>query len=468
MPTFSSIDLARWSAGTWRGQPPAAPLSSVSTDTRTIGPGALFVALRGGNFDGHAFLGAAFAKGAAAALVDAAFSAQTAAVPGPLLVVDDTRRGLMRLAGGYRASLPMQITAVTGSAGKTTVKEMTAGVLAAAGPVARTRGNWNNDIGVPLSLLEAGPEHVHGVYEVGMNHPGELAPLCGLLRQTCGIVTSVGAVHLEFFSSVRAIAAEKATVFSTLPPDGTAIFSIDDEWAADLRAAAHGPVRTVSLLRDADYVARPADDGSLCFDVTERATGEVVPFHAPLPGMFIVHDALLAIAAGRVRGIAWPAIVQAIANYRAAPMRWQREEARGVAFINDCYNANPLSMRAALTAFGALAVRGRRWVVLAGMRELGEGERLCHEEVGALAAAQPLAGLIVVGERGAWIAEGARRAGLEPARLHEVPDVAAAVAFLRERAAEGDCVLLKASRFERLERVFEAWKAGEPAAESPS
>jgi UDP-N-acetylmuramoyl-tripeptide--D-alanyl-D-alanine ligase len=373
-----------------------------------------------------------------------------------LLVVENTRRALIDIAAGYRKSIAMRTIAVTGSAGKTTVKEMTADVLASAAPTARTLGNWNNDIGVPLSLLATERDAQFGVFEVGMNHPGELAPLCEIVRPACGIVTSVGPVHLEFFKDEQGIADEKASVFRALKKSGRAILCRDEKWFDVLRAAAKCRIITTSLRGGADYVAKIVNDGSQRFLVTEKTSGEEIEFIAPLPGGFIVHDALLAIATGRHFGVAWPKIAAAIANYRAAPMRWQREEHGGVAFINDCYNANPLSMNAALDAFAAMKTAGKKYVVLGGMRELGPTERAQHEETGRSASRPEFAHLIVIGERGGWIADGAEKTPAVP--VHRISDVDAAANRIAEIVRPGDAVLLKASRGERLERVFEQWK----------
>ncbi len=455
MPEFSSSHLARWSRGHWRGSPPLS-FSSVSTDTRTIQPGALFVALRGENFDGHNFIAEAFARGAIAGVVDTVHSLSTDA---PLLVVENTRRALLDIAAGHRATLPMPTIAVTGSAGKTTAKEMIADILATAAPTARTRGNWNNDIGLPLSILAAEPSQKFGVFEVGMNHPGELEPLCKILKPAVGIVTSVGPVHLEFFGDEQAIAEEKASVFRALKKSGRAILCRDEKWFDVLRASAKCRVITTSLRGGADYVADIRRDGSLKFSVTEKSSREAFEFTAPFPGDFIVHDALLAIAAGRHLGIEWPQIVSAIAKYQAPPMRWQLEEHGGIIFIKDCYNANPLSMKAALGAFAAMSIPGKKFAVLGGMRELGPTEREQHEEVGRAAARPEIDNIVAIGEHGGWIADGAE-SGTGVAsrpRIHRLADVFVAAEFLTANAAAGDAILLKASRGEKLERVLERW-----------
>ena len=226
MPAFSAKDLSKWCGGTWRPSEPSA-INGVCTDTRSLKPASLYVALRGPRHDGHDFVPQALTLGAAAAVVTDAYAA--AHPPSaPLLCVRDTLKALGDIARGYRDALKAKIVAVTGSVGKTTVKEMIADVLARKGATTRSRGNWNNDIGLPLSMLAMEPGEEFGVFELGMNHPGELAPLCDMLRPDWGVVTNVGPVHLEFFDSVEAIGKEKATVLQRLPADGTAVVSRDE------------------------------------------------------------------------------------------------------------------------------------------------------------------------------------------------------------------------------------------------
>ncbi len=241
MPNFDAREMAQWTGGKWCfGQPGA--IAGVSTDSRTLCRGALFVALRGPLFDGHAFIGEAFARGAVGAVI----SENTCALPRadrPLLRVPDTAQALQDMAANYRRRIQVAIVAVTGSVGKTTVKEMVADVLARRLRVARTRGNWNNAIGLPLSLLAMEPETRVGVFELGMNHPGELASLCRMLQPDWGLVTTIGPVHLEFFKSVEAIAAEKSTLLKSLPPGGVAVLRCDEPYFEMLRAAAPGRSR---------------------------------------------------------------------------------------------------------------------------------------------------------------------------------------------------------------------------------
>jgi len=292
-----------------------------------------------------------------------------------------------------------------------------------------------------------------------MNHPGELAPLCALLRPDAGVVTTVAAVHLEFFDSVRAIAEEKTAVLRALPPDGLAVLPADCEWFDVLRAAAPGRVVTVALDAAADYVGRALPGRPGAFTVTERAGGAAVELATALPGDHVIRDALPAIALARGAGAGWDAIRAALGRYAPPPLRWERRTLDGVEVINDAYNAGPLSMRAALAAFVQTPARGRKWLVLGGMRELGAAAPAEHRALGAAVARGDWAGLLAVGELGGLIADGAVRGGWAVGRVTACADCAAAAAELRRRLQPGDAVLLKASRGEQLERVWEHLRA---------
>ena len=453
MPHFAPTDLARWSTGTWQ-HAPDAPLTGVSINTQTLQRGDLFFALQGTQADGHDFVADALARGAAGAVVNRKFAKKHPALP--LLVVAEPAAALRACAAGYRDTLTATFVAITGSVGKTTVKEMTADLLATVGPTARTHGNFNNDLGLPLSLLAMAPDARFGVFELGMNHPGELAPLCKLLRPTVGIVTMVGPVHFEFFESVQAIAEEKAEVLRCLPKDGLAVLDAEGDWFELLRAATPCRLVTTALQGAADYTAQIAPELNGAFTVTERATGEAVALQNSLPGAHNVRNALLAVAAARAHAAAWDQIRAALAAFQLVGLRWQRSEWQGATFINDAYNASPPSMAAALRTFMELPADGRRWVVLGGMRELGDAAEDLHSELGHFVADLKDVGLVTVGELGAWIAAGAYEAGLAMDRIEICESCAAAAAFLRARLQAGDAVLLKASRGEKLERVLEA------------
>ncbi|MDD5679001.1 MAG: UDP-N-acetylmuramoyl-tripeptide--D-alanyl-D-alanine ligase [Kiritimatiellae bacterium] len=455
MPNFDAQEMAQWTGGQWQYGLPG-DIARVSTDTRTLAPGALFVALRGPSFDGHAFIDEAFARGAVGAVIDEHAQVGPHANR-PLLRVPDTEQALWDMGSGYRRRIHAAIVAVTGSVGKTTVKEMVADVLARRLPTARTRGNWNNKIGLPLSLLAMEPGTRVGIFELGINHPGELASLCRLLQPDWGLITTIGPVHLEFFKSVEAIAVEKSILLKSLPAGGVTILRRDEPYFEILRAAAPGRIITVALSGDADYLASPPDaQGKM--EIRERSTSEFCRLHAPLPGAHHAANALFAAAVGRAHNLAWEDIRAALEQYRSQPMRWERQVVAGVTVINDAYNANPVSMAAALRTFTELPVAGGRWLVLAGMLELGTSEEQWHRDLGMSLVPGSWDGIITVGPLGAVIAREAVNAGVNAERVFACADHAAAAEILGRYLQPGDAVLLKASRGQRLEQVLALWK----------
>jgi len=452
MPVFSASDMAEWSGGTWAPAPPAN-IDGVSNDTRTIGVGNLYFALCGNRLDGHDFVAEAFRKGASAAVVNAERKIP-AGKDKPLLQVGDTTTALGDIAGGYRLQIAPEMIAVTGSAGKSTVKEMTAQVLSAAMPAACTKGNWNNNIGLPLSILAMEKSTRIGIFEVGVNHPGELAPLCRILKPTWGIVTNIGPVHVEFFGSIEAIAEEKATLLRSLPANGTAVLNRDSDCFEILHAATACRIITISTRQDADYACISRDSTKQQATIEEKAGGDRFAFRTSVPGEHNVSNALFAIAVARGHGMAWDRIRDAIEQYAALPMRWQRETIGDLRIVNDAYNANPLSMRAAIQTFADEQTQGGKWLILGGMLELGDSERREHLAVGKFVARTAWKGMIVVGSLGKLIAEGAEGAGLDKSRIFCCETNDAATSALLKNVAAGDSILLKASRGIHLEEVF--------------
>lgn len=437
---FNPNQLADWCHGVWSA-PPAARITGFNHDTRTIKPGDLYVAIRGENFDGHRFIEQAFEKGAVAALVEPGFEWENRA----LLTVSDTRQALLDLARGYRRTWAGTVFGITGSVGKTTTKEMLADMLTLRGACERTRGNWNNEIGLPLSMLNAAGDAESYVFELGMNHPGEIARLTETLEPDWGVMTTVGPVHLEHFDSEAAIAREKRSLFAGVKESGRAVLAADEPHVEILREAGKEPHITVALEGAADYsVTRRS---GLSFWVKESKTGGEYCYEAPLPGDHIIRNALRVVAVGRELGLEPVKIAAKLAAYQPLAMRWEVTEIRGVTFINDAYNANPVSMRAAMTGFLQTGCSGKRWVVLGGMRELGDAEAELHAEIGQFAADLPVEHVLFVGPFAEMLA----------ARAHGecAADICVAAELLRQRAQPGDVILLKASRGEKLEQIIE-------------
>jgi len=466
MPRLDPQALADWTGGRWSVWP-EAPIRGATHTTRELAPGALFVALAGARADGHDFVEEAFARGAAAALVRRGWTPP----PGrPCLVVADPLAALQAAGRGQRDSGDWRIVGVTGSAGKSTVKEMAACLLERLGPTARTRGNFNNAIGLPLSLLGLEPgRHRFGVFELGSNHPGEIAALAAALRPDWGIVTNVGPVHVEAFGDVAGVVREKRALLEALPRDGLAVLNRDTAGYAELAAAAPARRRTASVgAGPADLVleAAAAEGNGQRLRLREGRTIHVVRLSQP--GRHHAMNAMLAALAAREGGLGWAAIDEALAGFEPMAMRWQRREVGGVLVINDAYNANPLSMEAALRTFSELSTNGAKWLVLGEMRELGEAGPALHADLGRRVAEGRWAGLVAVGALAAAMADAAGAAGFPADRMARVPDAAAAASVLRRWVRRGDAVLIKASRGLALEQVAEALAASGPFPEARS
>jgi UDP-N-acetylmuramoyl-tripeptide--D-alanyl-D-alanine ligase len=449
----SAEQIAGWCRGEWHGTPPGV-IDGVCHDSRCVQPGNLYVAIKGERFDGHNYLLEAQRAGAAAAMVSRDCEPPEK-VNLPLLLVDDTRKGLSLMADGYRQTLDGLIIGISGSAGKTTVKEMVADILALDGPVAKTIGNWNNDLGLPLSLLSMEPSDKYGVFEIGINHPAEMKPLACIMSPRWGVLTSIGAAHIEFFCSEEHLAHEKAALFDVLPNDGLAFMDMDSKWYATIAAHAQCRHVTVSLENDeADLRGIAKDEGERLEFVSMRI-GRRFSCRMPLPGEHIMRDALLATAVALELGIRNVDIQQGLENYKPLQMRWEREHVHGVEFINDAYNANPLSMRAAIDTFASLKTAGRKWLVLGGMRELGRHEHAEHIRLGGDVSHGDWAGVVAVGSLGMWLADGLIEEGFDADRIARSPSRTDAVhALIDFGVSAGDTVLLKASRNEKLEEII--------------
>jgi len=440
MPGFRPEELSQWVSNPWKNGIPDSPVTGISNDTRTIQPGNLYVAIRGENFDGHDFVRQAFENGAAGALVDESFQWSE----NPVLHVPDTVKGLQEMAHGYRKEWAGTVVGITGSVGKTTVKEMCADVLSMQGETHRTAGNYNNHIGLPLSMLSMPRTAKYGVFEIGMNHPGEIAELTDLLQPNIGILTDICNAHRESFRSLEEIAREKAELAWRIPSTGTVILDRDSEWYELMRSRASAQMVTVSMGNDADYVGHAITNHAL------RITSHEFPM--PLPGEHIMKNALRAIAIGLELGMAPGEVAEGLRKFKLPAMRWEESEVHGIKFINDAYNANPLSMRANLRTFANLPGAGEKWTVVGGMRELGDTVEEEHAELGHFIDSLGLDGVVAVGELGRLIVCN----GTD--RFFQASEIADAAKVLKDHLHPGDRVLLKASRGERLERVLDYLK----------
>jgi len=461
---------ARACGGQLKGAMVETLFQGVSSDSRRIQAGEIFVALRGDQFDGHDYLQQVAERGAAAAIVSDRRKVP-ADFPLPVIEVGDTLRALQQFAANYRQAMLLRTVAVTGSNGKTSTKEMLATLLAERFCTVKTEGNLNNHIGVPLSLLRIRRSHEVGVFEMGMNHPGELAPLAEMVAPSVSIITNVGPAHLEGMGDEQAVAREKAAAILALPPDGVAVLNADNRWTSFLRRRAVSRVVTAGFATDANVraadVQRLADgvEFDLVLPPLDSANWpRVVPPRGPVNespspirvklaaiGDHWISNALLAAAAARAFGLTTDEIAAGFAKIALPAMRMQSSEVEGVRWINDAYNANPDSTRAALQALVAWPCSGRRVVVLGDMLELGaESERL-HRQLGAEAARLKLDLLVTVGPMAGFIAGEARAGGMPIHNIVTCESVPQAALALQARVQPGDTVLVKASRGMKLE-----------------
>ncbi|MEY2575948.1 MAG: UDP-N-acetylmuramoyl-tripeptide--D-alanyl-D-alanine ligase [Verrucomicrobiota bacterium] len=453
MDNLSLAQIAKLAGGSISADDTSALVSRISTDSRTLRDGDLFVPLRGDNFDGHKFIEQAAERGAAGAMVEEAWKGKTPR-GFALIRVADTLVGYQTLAANYRASLPLKVIAITGSNGKTSTKDFVAATLAKKFRVTKTEGNFNNHVGLPQTMLAANREDEIAVWEIGMNHPGEIAALAKLAAPEVAIITNIGIAHIEFMGSQEAIAEEKGALAEAVAATGTLILNADDAFSEEIAKRTRAKVLLAGI-----------ENGAVrATEISQHSTGSEFTIlegahrcraQLPVPGIHMVQNAMLAIAAGRVFGLSLEECAVGLASTPLTKARLQIREIDGIQFIDDSYNANPDSMKAALRTLVELDADGRRIAVLGEMGELGSESERGHREVGEAAAALRIDELIAVGAAGAGIASAARNAGLENSVAVDSAEDAAE--RLGKNAAPGDLILVKGSRSARMERVLEVF-----------
>lgn len=430
-----------------------APVGSVVIDSRAVEPGALFVALPGDHVDGHDFVAHAMSAGAVGALVASSHGEQLDPSL-PLVVVDDPADALLGLGAWVRDTVDPTVVGITGSNGKTTTKDLLAAACRDLPTVANT-GSYNNELGVPLTCCRLRHHDEVLVCELGMRGKGHIAELAALVRPAVAIVTSVAAVHLELLGTIEAIADAKAELVEALPHDGVAILAFDDPRVRAMADRTDARVVRFGRAADADW---RAVDITLDADARARFTADTphgaVEVYLPVPGLHNVGNALAALAAAAEVGVALPAAVAGLEQANVSPWRLQWQTMAGVRVLNDVYNANPTSVLAALRTLSALPGAGRRFAVLGTMAEIGATSADAHRDVGRVAAALDLDGLVTIGDDAADIGVAADQAAPSAAGLRvAVGDVDAAAEWLAATVRPGDVVLVKASRSAGLERV---------------
>lgn len=452
MTSISLTDLIRATGGTAAVMGERAVTAGLTTDSRRVVPGCIFLALSGERFDGNTFAAEATRKGAAAVVVS---RTEGEYAPGAtVILVQDTLKALQSLASWWREQLdPLHVVGLTGSSGKTSTKDMTQAVLAQRYKAIATAGNLNNHIGVPLSILSTEKGTEAAVWEMGMNHAGELAPLCRMTRPQIGIITTIGSAHLEFLGSRQNIAQEKCTVARALPKKGCMIYPATDDFADYIASqtvatpipvgGCDSPVRALNCRTTAQGTA---------YDLHIEGLGET-RINLPVPGQHMVSNSLLAAAAGWKLGCTLEQIAAGLSSATLTKGRLACKQVEGYTVVDDTYNANPESMKAALRTVAALEGPKRRFAVLGKMGELGEGGIAAHAEIGWCAASLGYAAVVVVGE------ECAETDALCQAAAETIPAVlvntpAEAAATLRCMTEPGDAILFKGSRSAGMERTM--------------
>jgi len=437
----------------------AAAAQGYSIDSRTVQAGELFFAVKGERLDGHEFVRSALGRGAVAVVVQRSELAKFSSKAN-LIAVDDTLLALQKLATCVRRQWGKPLVAVTGSAGKTTTKELTAQLLSMRYRVHKTEGNLNNHFGLPLQLLKLQPEHEIAVIELGMSHPGEITELAHIAEPESGVVTNVAPVHLGYFRSIAGIARAKQELIDSLPASGTAVLNADDDFVSQFGLRFQGKIVTYGIRQVADVRAENVEQrgcAGSAFDVV--AFGERKRVELTLIGQHNIYNALAAVAVALQRGVTLDEAAEALAATRAVDKRGEVIEVAGATVINDCYNSNPKALDSMVDALACMtpAAGGRRIVVAGEMLELGPAGEDLHRRCGVHVAERGIDMLLGVRGLAKFTVEGARQtAKAVDAEFVERPEQAGE--WLARVVRRGDVVLLKASRGVQLERALEAWR----------
>lgn len=435
---------------------PQTTIAGVATDSRHIKAGQLFIALSGENFDGHSFLAEVFEKGAAAAVVSKSSDKLLQPDDWTLILVDDTLQALQDLARAYRSRFPIPVVAVTGSVGKTTTREILDCCLRRSFKTHKTKGNYNNDIGLPLSIMELENEHQAAVVELAMRAPGEIARLAQIAKPTCALITNVAPVHLETMGSIEAIARAKCEVLAELDASNFAVINGDNDIL--LKAASVYPCRKYTFgynpLCDFHIKKVEVENNGITIVIKFPEQEEMLRF--PLPTVRLAGNVVAAAAVAFLLGAGLQDIKSGLTEYKSNGHRLHIIPLpAGGMIINDSYNANPLSMAAALETGRELKENGRLVAVLGDMFELGDYEMEGHLEVGRAAAENGVEMLVTIGARARFIAQGAKDAGMNSDRIHYFAAKEQGVEFLRHNIDRHDTVLFKASRGMGLETMVD-------------
>ena len=451
MASFTTQEIARATAGTWLQPVPDDVLfTSVNTDTRTITKDCLFVAFKGENFDGHAFILDAVQKGAAGVIVsEIRDEYKQAGVP--VYVVKDTVKAYQDLARFHRRRFSIPVVAVTGSVGKTTTRNMIATVLSQKLNVLQTEKNFNNEIGLPKTLLQLTPEHEACVVEMGMRGLGQIAALAAIAEPTIGVITNVGKSHIELLGSQENIAKAKCELVDALDEKGIAVLNQDDPFVSAMASHCRGKVVGYGVKSNAPIRADRITASEKGIHFTCHSFDQVFDVTVPVIGLHNVYNALAAVAVGRIVGLSEHQVTKGLATYKGVPMREEIIRMGSYTFINDAYNANPASMATSIHTLANLT-KGRKIAVLGGMLELGDWAQKEHEAIGREIVKEHIDVLIAMGELAGYIAGAAKAAGME--EVYTASNHAGVADILTDIIKPGDTILLKASRGFAMEKIL--------------
>lgn len=449
---FLAIDeILKATGGAITASSECAFVTNVSTDSRKVGPGELFIPLIGERFDGHDYITKAFENGAAAALT------QKDGIPseGRLLIrVGDTSISLRELAAYYRSKFNIPFVGITGSVGKTSTKDMVANVIGRRFNVLSTEGNLNNEIGVPLTVFKLNERHEAAVVEMGMSGFGEISRLTAIVKPAVAIITNVGMSHIEKLGSRQNILRAKLEILEGLDSNGLVVLNWDDNLLNGVQSLLKNRTVSYGIEEGADYRAgniNSSGEGGIDFELTFE--GRSYDVHLPVPGVHNVHNALAAVAAGRELGVPIEDIIEGISEYKPGKMRMNIISANGFKVINDTYNASPQSMKAALDVLEEIGVAGGRIAILGDMLEMGEWAKDAHLEVGRYVAGKRLSRLLTVGPNASYIAAGAIEAGFPEEAVSIFLNNKDTIRFIERIVQNGDTILLKGSRGMKMEEL---------------
>ena len=444
-------------------------LPGVSTDTRTLKEGVLFIPLKGIHYDGHSFIMEAIRKGAGGILIEEnhplkkGILEKVRSQPISIILVDNTLKALQDLAGYHRRKFDIPVVGITGSNGKTTTKEMVWSILAHKASILKNQGNFNNHIGVPLTLLELMPVHEGLVIEMGISNPGELSELCRIGQPTCGAIINVGPTHLETLKNIENVALAKSEILNFIPSNGFCVLNRDDQFFDIFKRKSSARIISFGMSREADIY--PEDiaintarrDHTLSFTLVMPPGKVYINLH--VLGIHNIYNALCAAAIATGLGTQIEDIKYGLENFRPVRMRSETEEIGPFTLINDAYNANPASMVAAINMLTGFK-RGRKIAVLGDMLELGESSLRAHREVGLYAATMGIDVLIVTGKFAEHTAEGALEGGMEEERVIICNNITSCLEAIKKHIQRGDIILIKGSRKMHMEAIMEGLKEG--------